>query len=424
MKNEVTQTSYGRLDILYRISQTFNSSLDLDQVLELVMDEVIGVVKAERGFLMLLDENNQLVSQTARGLDQKTIEEKDFSISRGIAEQVAHNGDPLLTSNAQLDPRFDQHTSVHLYGLLSILCVPITLKGKILGVIYVDNRFQKGIFTIEDMDLLGTIASSAAIAIENARLYKVAVEKGRMERELQMARDVQVRLIPPNLPEIPGWSLASCWIPAHEVSGDFYDFIQVSPHQLLMIIADVSDKGMPAAMFMALSRSILRSVAGQGKSIAEEVTTANRLICKDAAEDMFITFFYALLDTQTGMMSYVNAGHNPPIFYQAAEDRITILTRTGMAAGVNIDAPYTQGELTFQAGDFIVMYTDGVTDTPVSGQPLGQERLKESIYQQRADSPPKMLDWLKQEYCTFPDSISPVDDLTMLIIRRGQTQEG
>ena len=126
---------------------------------------------------------------------------------------------------------------------------------------------------------------------------------------------------------------------------------------------------MPAAMFMALSRSILRSVAGQGKSVSDEVTTANRLICKDAAEDMFITFFYALLDTRTGMMSYVNAGHNPPIFYQGAKDRITTLKRTGMAAGVNLDTQYTQGEVAFQDGDFIVMYTDGVTDTPVAGQP-------------------------------------------------------
>ena len=171
------------------------------------------------------------------------------------------------------------------------------MKQQVLGVIYVDNRYQNGIFSNEELELLESIASSAAIAIDNARLYQIAVEKGRMERELQMAREVQASLIPPEMPSLAGWEFAACWKPAHEVSGDFYDFIPLPGNRLGVIIADVSDKGMPAALFMALSRSIIRAVAGQNGSPAEDIRKANAIITRDTAENMFIALFYAELDS-------------------------------------------------------------------------------------------------------------------------------
>ena len=184
-----------RLELLYRISQTINSSLDLDVVMETLMDEVISATKAERVFLMLLNETGELEFRTARGMDQRTIEESDFKISRSIVERVAAESSPLLTSNAQLDQRFGARESVKLYGLRSVLCVPIIQKNQTLGVIYVDNRFQNGIFSQNDLELLTSIASSAGIAIDNARLYRIAVEKGRMERELRSGPGIGIALI-------------------------------------------------------------------------------------------------------------------------------------------------------------------------------------------------------------------------------------
>ena len=146
--------SAERLSLLYRISQTINSSLDLDRVMEVLMDEVISATNAERGFLMILGENERLQFRTARGMDQKTLETSEFRISRSIAERVARDGISLLTSNAQVDKRFDNRASVRLYGLRSVVSVPIKLKDKILGVIYIDNHFQNGIFSQEDLDLL------------------------------------------------------------------------------------------------------------------------------------------------------------------------------------------------------------------------------------------------------------------------------
>ena len=196
--------SSERLELLYRISQTINSSLDLNTVLDVLIDESIQATHAERGFLMLYDTDKQLVFKTARGMDARTMETSELKVSRGIVERVAESGQPLLTSNAQLDERLDMRASVKLYGLRSVLCVPILLHEQVLGVVYVDNRLQNGIFSQEDLELLQSLASSAGIAIENARLYQVAVETGRMQRELQVAREVQAGLIPLGTPQLNG----------------------------------------------------------------------------------------------------------------------------------------------------------------------------------------------------------------------------
>jgi adenylate cyclase len=183
-----------RFALLYQLSQTFNSSLDLTEVLDRVMDEVIKALKAERGFVALRDENGKFEFRSARGIDQTTIDHPEFQISRGVIEEVAKNGEGVLISDAQKDDRFGSRRSILDLKLRSILCTPLKLKDSILGVIYVDNRIVAGIFTEENLELINAIAASATTAIENARLYEVAVEKGRIERELQMAS----RMPPPS----------------------------------------------------------------------------------------------------------------------------------------------------------------------------------------------------------------------------------
>jgi putative nucleotidyltransferase with HDIG domain len=177
-----SQPSSDRLDLVYRLSQTFNSSLDLDQVLNQVIDEIIILLKAERGFVMLLDGSDHLKFRAARGIDQHTIEEPDFQISRSIVERVKHEGSPVLTVDAQKDDRFAQQLSIVTKGLRSILCVPLKSKEKLIGIIYVDNRLASGVFKTDDLDLLNAVSSSAAIAIENARLFKdLQISKNALE---------------------------------------------------------------------------------------------------------------------------------------------------------------------------------------------------------------------------------------------------
>jgi sigma-B regulation protein RsbU (phosphoserine phosphatase) len=415
----VNQSPDERLALLYRVSQTFNSSLDLDRVLDLVMDEVIATTGAERGFLMLYDDGGELVFAAARGMDRQTIETPEFQVSRGVVDRVAREGQPVLTSNALVDERLGGRASIIGLGLRSILCVPLLLKGQSLGLIYVDNRLQAGIFGQDDLDLLASIASSAAIGIENARLYQVAREKGRMERELQMARQVQANLIPSKAPSLPGWEVVAWWKPARTVSGDFYDFVETGPERLGIVLADVSDKGMPAALFMASSRTILRASVLDAGSPAEGIARANRLVCQDAPDGMFVTLVYGELEPATGQMCYVCAGHYPPLFYHSASDRLSKLEWTGMALGLDPQATFQSDTIHLKPGDFVLMYTDGVIDaTDLQGEAYGQERFRHLLLEHRDAPAADIVAALRAALERFVGGSPPFDDVTLVVVKR------
>ncbi len=412
----MSEPSADRLALLYRISQAFNSSLDLEQVLNRVMDEVIASTRAERGFVMLRGADDQLAFVAARGMDQRTLDQPEFQISRGVVERVAREGKPQLTSDAQSDGWLSARTSVVIFGLRSILCVPLQFKGATIGVVYVDNRLQAGIFLPADLELLTSIAASAAIAIENARLYRLAVDKGRMERELQVAREVQASLLPRHTPQIEGWEFAAFWQPAREVAGDFYDFIPGD--RLGVVIADVSDKGMPAALFMALSRSIVRASVAHIHQPAEGISQANRLICADATNGMFVTLFYAQLDPVTGELVYVNAGHNPPLLLRAGSGELIELERTGMVLGIHESGPYDQRSVTLNAGDLILFYTDGVTDAlDTQGNEFGLDHLRRMLLDHRGASATELAATLDRTLAEFGGAVR-YDDITVVVAKR------
>jgi sigma-B regulation protein RsbU (phosphoserine phosphatase) len=416
--NDISGPTGDRLTLLYHLSHTFNSSLDLDQVLNRVMDEVIAIMGAERGFVMLHDADGNPVFRVARGMAQETIDEPHFQVSRSVVERVAREGQPILTSDAQRDDRFSMRRSVKVLGLRSILCVPLKIKDRISGVVYVDNRLQAGIFVQADLELLDAIASSAAIAIENARLYQVAVEKGRMERELQMAFEVQASLLPRETPNVAGWDFAAHWKPAREVSGDFYDFIPTD-QQLGLVIADVSDKGMPAALFMALSRSILKASVTGTRSPAEGISQANRLICADSTNSMFVTLFYGRLDLKTGELLYVNAGHNPPLVYRAQRDELIELSPTGMVLGIFDGVDFEQRTAQLDPGDFILLYTDGISEAmDINGNLFGEERLRQVLLDNRQASTEAIAEAVERAVTAFTGAAARSDDITFVIARR------
>lgn len=415
-----SQPSSDRLALLYRLSQTFNSSLDLAEVLNRVMDEVITATRAERGFVMLLDEQKNLIFHVARGIEQTTIDAPQFQVSRSIVENVARTAKPVMTSDAQKDDRFSMRQSVVMLGLRSILCVPLLAKEKMLGIIYVDNRLQVGLFTPADFELLTAIAASAAIAIENARLYQVAVEKGRLERELQMARRVQTSLLPAETPQLAGWEFAAKWLPAREVAGDYYDFLPNEAGRLGMVIADVTDKGLAAALFMAFTRTVLRATMVRAPSPAEAITQANRVICDDSISNLYVTLFYGCLEPHSGEFTYVNAGHNPPLLYRTDRPgELTELTRTGMLIGVDRDHQYQQATLYLQEGDFILFYTDGVTESiNPAGEDFKVERLKKLVMGATSFDSDRLLHSILSALDTYTQSATPFDDITLMALKR------
>ena len=418
----MSQHTEDRLAMLYRISQTFNSSLVLEEVLNRVMDEVIKITHGERGFLMLCEPDGNMSFKAARGLDQQTITSPEFQVSRGVVERVASEGRSILTSDAQTDEWLRSRESVRALNLRAILAVPIQLKEVCKGVIYVDNRIQTGIFRPADIELLEGIASSAAIAIENARLYQVAVEKGRLERELQVARDVQSNLIPRSTPRITGWDFATLWNPARQVSGDFFDFIPLPQDKIGVLIADVTDKGMPAALFMAHTRSIIRASVVGPYPPAEAIASANHLICTDPTEGMFVSLFYAQLDPIKGELTYVNGGHNPPLHYRSASDDLIELPRTGFPLGIEDGSAYGQGFMHFQNGDFLLMYTDGVTEANNPSYDLfGKDRLCQILLDHKSASAQEIQSAINNALFKFTRSKDASDDVTLVVLKKDES---
>ena len=417
--NNPSRLGSERLELVYQLTRTFNSSLDLEDVLNTVMDEVISAVNAERGFVVLRGENEQLDFRAARGMERETIDHPEFQISRGVVERVVEEGQGVVTSDAQQDERFMGRDSVMSLGLRSILCSPLRLKDQTLGAIYVDSRLHAGIFTPDDLELLNAIAASATTAIENARLYQVAVDQGRMERELSMARRVQSGLIPEEIPVLDGWDFAARWIPAREVAGDFYDFVPSASGGVGLVIADVTDKGMPAALFMTLTRSMLRASLESATSPSGAITQTNRLVCANSNSTMPVSLFYGELLPGQGGLTYVNAGHNPPLLYRADTHSFEELTRTGMVLGVDEAMSLDQETVELEPGDFLLFYTDGVTDALNSAeQAFGEERMRKAVQQAADEDAEKIASTLQRAVKRHAGDAKPFDDITLMVAKR------
>jgi sigma-B regulation protein RsbU (phosphoserine phosphatase) len=403
---------------LYEITRTINSSLDFDEVLNTVIDSMMHVTRAQRGFLMLTDDATGGVQVlVARGVDGGTLAGGD-TYSTTIVNEVVSTRQPLLTNNAQFDDRYKPGESIIIRGLRAILCAPMMVKDRLVGVVYVDTSLRHGNFTPSDLALLNAVSGQAATAIENARLYSVAVEKGRLERELQMAREIQQALLPNRMPVVPGYDIAARWRSAREVAGDFYDVFVLSPASFSLVIADVSDKGAAAAMFMAVARSMVRSHAYMGLSPVETLARTNALILEDAENgNMFVTVYHSVF-TSDGSAIHVNGGHNPPMLYRSATNEIVMLPRGGRALGWFAENPLQAVETQLRPGDIIVYYTDGLTEAEnPEGAFFGEERLANAILEVTDQSAEAILEHIVMRVDEFAADAPALDDLTLCVVR-------
>lgn len=405
------------LAVLYEILRVMNSSLEFDQALENVIDSVMRITRAERGVLMGYDSpSGSLTLLAARGLHGETLTQ-DEAYSTTIVQQVIETREPLLTNNAMFDDRIKPGQSIIMRGLRAILCAPMLVQDRLVGVVYVDTAMKTGNFSVADRDLLSAVASQAGIALENARLYSVAVEKGRLQRELQMAREIQEGLLPRTMPQLPGYEVAAVWQSAREMAGDFYDVFQLDDGSLCTVVADVSDKGAPSAMLMAVSRSMIRSFAFGGFGPLATISRTNDLILDDTGSGMFVTVYHSRFQAG-GLSQHINAGHNPPLLVRPSNGDAVFLPRGGRAVGWFPNNPLREVEISLQPGDFIIYYTDGLTDAEnPGGEPFGEQRLAKAALHAVNTSAENVLAHLLEAVTQFAEGTPPFDDLTLVVVR-------
>src|SRR5262249_20079148 len=250
---------------------------------------------------------NELICKVARN-STKELTGEEIKISRSISEKVIAEGTSVLTSDALHDPRFQDRQSIVISHVRSIMAVPLAIEDEVIGMIYVDNPFTANrSFTEDDLLVLTTIASVAAIKIENARLIEERIEKRRMEEELKVASEIQLRLHPVLPPRVPGYDMIGISFPCREIGGDYYDFIQRKNGNLILALGDVSGKGIGAALLMSSLHAALRAQAQTGLGPAEIITAVNGYIFESSPENKFLTLFCAELETSTGRLLYSNA---------------------------------------------------------------------------------------------------------------------
>lgn len=402
---------------LLEIAHTLNSSLDFNDVLNRAMDSVMRITKAERGVLMIADGPDAALSiRVARGLDGAALAAED-AYSSTIVKQVVATRETLLTNNAMLDPRYTPGQSIIVRGLRAILCAPMVVKDRLVGLVYVDTSMRSGAFSEADRDLLTAVAAQAGVAIENARLYALAVEKGRLERELQMAREIQEALLPRRLPRAPGYDVSAVWHAAREMAGDFYDAFALDSGALGIVVADVSDKGAPAALFMAAARSFIRGQAFAGHTPLVTLELANDLMVEDSDSGMFVTACYSVFYPDGRCVS-VNAGHNPPLLYRHADRTVHLLPRGGRALGWFKANPLAQIALNLEPGDMLIYYTDGLIEAEDrDGAIYSVTRLEQVVLASAGLPAEAVLEHIIADVECFCAGRPLADDLTVVVVR-------
>jgi sigma-B regulation protein RsbU (phosphoserine phosphatase) len=408
---------FQTLDLLHKISEQITSTLDLDRVLTTSIEGVQDLLSAEAASIITA-EDESLVFRVAIGEGSAVVKPIQIPKTQGIAGWVFTNKEPLVVNDVQNDPRFYGNLDkASGFTTQSLAAVPLIVNENAIGVIEVFNK-PAG-FSQSDLELLTTFASSVAFAIENARLYQVAVEKGRLERELQVAREVQSSLLPQTTPQFEGWEFAARWFPAREVAGDYYDFVPLESGLQGIVIADVADKGMPSALFMTLVRSTIRASMYSAVEPAHGITHANSLITSDSINAMFVTVLYAQLNPSTAEMRYVNAGHNPPLMYRSRSNTLETWARTGIALGLDTSIPFTERVEKFDVGDFVVLYTDGVPDAlNLQGEEFGMDRLQSICLAHANRAASEIVIELETALKDFIGDKDPFDDITLMVIRR------
>lgn len=406
------------LTAINRISLLIGKNMDYDinTLFQRTIEIIAESLEIERISLFIKDEESgQLRIVGARGIGEDQFNE--LSPSGKIMGQIFLTGNPILVGDITESGRFG-HYKRFRYKTKSFLCVPLKVKQKTVGILNLADKKSGIPFDLEDLQTIETIAMQISETYENSLFYQELIDKQRLERELEVASKIQQSILPSSFPSKHGLDIAAASMPATEIGGDFYDITDCGHGTYAAYIADVSGKGIPAALFMALSHSAMRIVSGSLKQPEEVLSKANNFIISDSRKGMFVTLFYLLIDTQNLSFSYACAGHNEQIHYDSAADELKLIKSRGIPLGIMPDRNFPQVVQRYNPGDFIVLYTDGVLDAINEEKvDFSMERLLETIRSSRNLTAAQIVARIQDEVEAFCGEIKQFDDLTLMVIK-------
>ena len=405
-----------RLKLLNEIHQALGQSLSLEGLLGLILERALDHLRPDRGAILLKEADGELRPAAIRSI---TGDLAELRFSRSLVREVTEKNMAALVLDTLTDVRFAEAPSILFSGVRSLVAAPLLGPEGALGMIVLESRLQVRQFGEEDLELLVSLAAVAALHLRNLRLVLEAEERRRLEEELALARRIQVALLPSQLPEVAGWELYGANFPSRVVSGDYYEVVpRAEDREVVLMIADVSGKGMAASLLTASLQAFSAGPIEDGLPPDEICVRLSRLLFRRTPPEKFATAFLAVLETATGLLRYTNAGHNPSVIVRAGGE-VEALGPTGIPLGLLPGARYRAAETTLAPGDLLVLYTDGISEAAdPDDEEYGLERIQKVCALHRKDACPALAAALEEDLETFARGVPFADDRTLVLARR------
>lgn len=409
-----------KLRLLLDITKKISRSLDLEEVLNLVMDTLGSVLPYDAAGIYLIqsedDEEKENLhvfrTEIVRGYDIDDLRVLRLKMGEGIIGRVAQTQEAYIAYDVQHDPYYVNARK----KTRSEMVAPIISNERVIGVFDLESD-KVSAYDEDDLQVLQLLASQVAIIIEKVELHEQLIEKKRLEGQLEVARQVQLELLPPHDPHLPGYDISAYNFPTEEVSGDYYDWVRIYSDQLGIVIADVSGKGIPAALIMAFLRASLRAAAHVGYAPHVSLTKVNYLLWESTENHQYVTAFFGMLDTINHTLAYANAGHNPPLLIDE-NGKTQFIEKGGVPLGMFENSRYYEHYLQIEPGQIFVLYTDGVTESKNhEGEEYGRTRLAECVLKGKNRSARELIEFIRNDMIEFGGSSGIDDDVTLFIIK-------
>ena len=405
----------ARLKALNDFHRALAGPVALDALLELLLERLFAVLHAEEGLILLRQADGSLTTAASRRLPGATGE---LLVSRRLTEEIVGKETAALVSDVAMDDRFTGAESMIGAGIRSILAAPIIDAGGCLGMVAVYSRAKVRRFGEEDLELLVSLASAAALRIRNLALADEAAERRVHDRELALAHDIQMGMLPRAIPDRPEVQIAASLAPARSVGGDLYDFL-VTGDSLWLVVADAAGKGVSAALYMAVARTLFRALAHASASAADVASRMNAELVRDNDAQFFVTAFIGRLELATGELRYCSAGHPLPLLVPADSAAHALDAPDGsIALGIMDGLVYQEKTAMLAPGDLVLAFTDGVTEAlDPAGRMFTDARLHEVIARCRGQAPKQVVERVVESVNAFAAAAPQEDDITVLAVK-------